>query len=500
MRGNSRGQALRPVLLCLGSWVQAQVLAQPVMDLDRVLFEAHLLPAQAAAASDFVASAPQRRQSLVSAADRLPAPPAAPPLLQAANRPTQQEIAAYQQSLADIESGAGPFSLALAEQLLSLSDAFLREQRFEESIATLEKAEYINRINNGLNTPLQVEIVQRMVQTHLASGDFAAAFSSQQHLYYLNRELHGPGSPLLIPNLIEQGDLSMRSFVTGIRGSNSVGALMSFGSRARGLPLTPRRLALTSLDQAHSRYLQAIQLMVGAGRLHDPQLMLLEEKLLHCIYLAGHRRGLEAEPEFYLDGRVHLTGTRISVSEFETNMNVFLNGKYTLDRMALYLRTARETPVVHLIEVLLRLGDWHVLFNRSGEAGNYYHAAQSLADGLEARGFAADALLNPPLPVQLPTFMALPHSRGALGIADETPVRFTGHYDVEFSRSRSGDARRLRFVGSSGNTSKALERRLRRLLTAVPFRPQLQDGEPVSSETTRVRYYFAELPAPATEP
>jgi hypothetical protein len=252
-----------------------------------------------------------------------------------------------------------------------------------------------------------------------------------------------------------------------------------------------------NLEIARFRYFQAIRNLVQARDLGNPQLPGLEEKFLQNLYLAGHRNGLISNPAFYIASRGSSTGSRISVNEFETNLQLHATGRDALQRLLFYQSRYHNTDATTLLNTMLNLADWHLLFNRRREAMTVYADSWKLVQSTPGLAEASN-LLQPPLPQQLPAFMALPHSRGHYGIAEDAVVEFDGYIDVSYDLTRNGDVENLRVVASSEGVPTVVERRLRRLLQGAPQRPRLQDGVPVASTGIKVRYYFADTRDAAT--
>jgi hypothetical protein len=313
----------------------------------------------------------------------------------------------------------------------------------------------------------------------------------QQYLLYLQRQHFGVDSTALAPGLERLGDWATTAFNNGVHGSDSIG--FSFSGGSSRTVLSPRGFALASLDLARFHYFDAIGKLVMARDLDNPQLPGLEQKLLHNLYLAGHRTGLMDNPSFYLAARRYNTGSRISVDEFEYNMYYYEQGRNALQRLQFYQTRFQPTSADQLLHTFLSIADWSLLFNRQRDAEAGYQQAYALVRDNPVLATSGQQQLNPALPVLLPDFMPLPHSRGYFGIADNKPVAFEGYLDVSFDVLRSGDVKHVRVLGKSGNVTSAIERRLRRLLGSTPQRPRLENGQPVAHDDIKVRYYFADM-------
>ena len=486
MNAALRRQGLIVMLMLLCS--HGAALAQQQIDANYLLLEAHPLPPGPVRGMPFSSAAATATVSLTGTA------PAATPAAAAPVDRSEVEstVAAYQSNLASFNDVDTPYSPALIEQLLGLSAAQVQLGEHEDALATLERAEFLSRVNNGLYAPEQFAVVELMVENLIASGDMQQAMDKQQYLLYLQRQYFGNDSNELAPGLERLGDWSMDVFSRGVTGSNSIGFAVNTSGR-RGTALSPRGFAVMNLEIARFRYFEAIRNLVRARDLGNPQLPGLEEKLLQNLYLSGHRRGLVENPAFYIAGRGSSTGSRITVSEFESNLQLHGIGRDALQRLLFYQTRYHSTDAIVVLNTMLNLADWHLLFNRRRDALRVYADSWKLAQSNPGLAEAADNLLHPALPQQLPAFIALPHSRGHYGIADDAVIAFDGYIDVSYDLSRNGDVDNLRVIATSDDVPSNVERRLRRLLFGAPQRPNLQAGEPVASTGIKVRYYYADL-------
>lgn len=477
--------AIAVVLLWQGAaYAQDSV---PDYDANYILFEAHPLTSAPLAPLPFNSRAPAPQPELIANGTT----PALPVVNSIDRATAETTVAAYEgniDSMMDVET---PYSPELFERLIGLSRAYQQLGQHDEAMATLERAEFLGRVNNGLYSPEQFAVVSMMVENLMAAGRVSEAMQKQQYLLYLQRQHYGTTSKELTPGLERLGDWATTTFATGVHGSTSIG--FNFTGSSNRTALSPRSFAIASLDRARFHYFDAIAILIESRDLANPQLPALEAKLLNNLYLAGHRDGLMDNPAFYLAARRHNTGSRISSDEFEYNMWYYEQGRNALMRLRYYQINDPTTDPALILHTALSLADWSLLFNRLNEAKDEYLHAYNFAQQNPSLAKAAELQLNPALPVLLPDFMPLPHSRGYFEIGDDDELQFDGYIDVSFDVLRTGDVRHIRTLGASSNSTPTVERRLRRLLGAAPQRPRLENGVPMPREDVKVRYYFADM-------
>lgn len=447
------------------------------LDVNRLVFEAGLLTANPAPVP---AASPSPSPALASIPDitTAPAAPAGSVLAQ---------ITAHTQRIAALEETEGAFSPQLVQEYLDLGQRYQSLGRHDAAIEAFEDAEHLNRISAGLVNPALLAIIEASLPSHLARGELQELGRKQQTLYELTRELHGNGSDELVPMLARLGDWQVTSFRRSLQRQPVVS--ITFGGSGRSMD--PRQAGFGNLMRAQRHYSEAISNLLQRQDLHSTDLLPLEQKFVQTLYLEANRIGLLEDPNFYLNGKRSNTGSRVQYSAMQGIPPSYINGRSAYERMRWYAR-ARQEPLEEQAALLIAEADWHLLFRHHGRARALYQEAweQLQKDGVSSA--KREALLTPPLPQQLPEFMALPHSRGHFGLAADTPLQWQGWIDVSFEVSRYGKPQRLTLLDSSEGTDKAVQARLRRLLMASPFRPHIgPEGPEAAAHVYRLRYHYA---------
>lgn len=236
------------VLLCL-----AAIPALAQVNPNLLLFEARLPPgAQTSTPAHTAAARPERAQAAPeSAAGQEPATPpvAAARLL--------GEIDAYQERISTLIGETGPFDFSLVQEYASLGRLYQQAGQHEQAVEAFAQAEYVARINEGLDSPQAFASIEAAVESLIAMGNLSAANEKLQFLLYLNREHYGSNSLELVPLLTNLGDWHMYSFSQAVSRPSIPGISINFGN-SRGRDANPRALAFGSLFRARRMYEQAI--------------------------------------------------------------------------------------------------------------------------------------------------------------------------------------------------------------------------------------------------
>lgn len=471
----SRGALLLQLLLAL-----ATAPAMADIDLDRLIFEARLRSPAGAATAPLPAGAAAATPAATAATSATTAPLGMLDTITAQNR-----------NIAELLEQEGSFTPRLIQEYLDLGRHYQQLGRHDAAIEVLEDAEHLSRVNAGLENAGLIAIIEASLPSHLARGDQQDIARKQQQLYELTRSNFGSGSRELDPLLQRLADWQLYSFSQGLRS----GPVISLGGRS----VDPRQLAFGNLYRAQRFYAEAIDNRLQRLDLAAPELLQLERQFVQTQYLAAVRGGLLDNPDFFLNHSRTVTGSRVQRSELHGRSVHYQNGLNAFIRMRFHA-SQLQADAVELARILVEEADWHLVFGHHRPALAGYAQARQLLEARAAPAQDSLALLQPALPPQLPTLVALPHSRAHFGLAPDSPLQWQGWIDVSFELSRYGSVRRLTIDASSAGTDRSVERRLRRLLQASPFRPGsmvMADGQP---QRYQLRYDYTLAPAGAHSP
>lgn len=408
------------------------------------------------------------------------------------------DVAAYNGRIAEGIERSGPFDMGLVQEYSSLGELYQQLGQHERAIEAFEEAEYIARINEGLTAPQAFSSIESAVESYIAMGDLPAANEKLQFLLYLNREHYGSNSLELVPLLSAMGDWHMYSFSQAVSAppvatfNISIGGSGS-GSGSRRDDFNPRSMAFGNLFRAQGMYSQAIGTLLNRQVLYAPELIALEQKLVESVFLTAHREGFMRNPAFFLGNYYTTTGSHLRRSRFSGLSPSYLQGRGAYERMRRYIGFQYQADPLDLAKVLVAEADWHLIHDHHSKAIHVYREALEIMRAQGVPEAELEAVFASRMPVQLPAFTALPHSRAYLGIPADQEIEYQGHVDVSFELSRYGNAKRIRILDSSEVSDPDVVKRLRRLLNSMPFRPVVMDEREEARKKT-VRYYYTQLP------
>ena len=113
-----------------------------------------------------------------------------------------------------IEGASHRFDPALVRPITMLGDIMALEGNFVGALDNYGRAIHLERVNSGLVSPRQVEIVYREAEVYRTLGDFKQANRREEYAYHVLRSAHDPYDEDLLPGLfhlaqLEAGDAAL---------------------------------------------------------------------------------------------------------------------------------------------------------------------------------------------------------------------------------------------------------------------------------------------------
>lgn len=411
-------------------------------------------------------------------------------------RATQREIDSHLMGIETITRQQGPYAPALSEPLLALGRLYQNEQKHDKAVELLARAQHLNRVNHGLDSPEQFPAVEMAIESYLAMHQYQEAAEQQQALVQMYRQRYGAESRELVGELSTLGDMYFDAFERWRHDVPGGSALLPESSPEMG-PIDPTKMqpvdiAFACLLKAQQSYVKSITILLKQGAFRDPELAKLEHDVITTLFLQANRRGLDADHRFFVgeEENLHTRGQLHSPWEDEKT-KYYRTGEDSYVRLLNYQLQDPAIPAETIAETMMQLGDWHRLFGRLRQSEKTYEEAAHFLRANVSDEAVVARILNPAVPVQLPSFLPAPYSVEDGDFAGVSHAE-GGYVDVTFTLDRNGNARHFEVQSSSSNATSAIETRIFHVLRNAPFRPQF-DAESISEpRPVTVRYQFAQ--------
>lgn len=296
-----------------------------------------------------------------------------------------EQLDAHVSSLSQLESEHGRFGFQLVEPLQKLAWQQLTVNRYSEAAKTIDRAIQISRLEHGLYTPYQYDLLELETEITLRQQDWDSVADKLAHYTYLigDRYQGDPGDH--VQRMLWLSDMHMRAALDDAR--DRVGQHL---------------IAATHVNEVAIEYSRKTG--QAETRLHaDAVYSLVYKYFLEARgVLAGGSTALQLREDGAPNSRIDRRGQAIE--------RRFWQGLQELEELRdlMHESPAFDAEAVAMAE--LYIADWHVLFDASDDVAAQYRHSQQM---LQASGVAEERLRR-----FFATPANLPRPRLALSVAE----------------------------------------------------------------------------------
>ncbi len=332
------------------------------------------------------------------------------------------------QKVREIEDSSHRFDPALVRPITLIGDIQVLEGDYVGALDSYGRAVHLERVNSGLVSAGQLEIVYREAEVYRTLGDFETANEREEYAYHVLQRAYDPYSEELLPGLFHLAQWYEQT--------HNIFAARHLYQRATDVMLA----------NGKGQTMEAIEAWSGLARTYR----------------------LERFPPIYIDSS---QGSPYAANGIEAQygpitINNFPAGERALQTI-IQIHRGHNSPTPVIAQSILDLADWHLLFEKTREAFPLYEIAYELMEGVDdfplEDFFGQPKLIHYPAPID-PS-------------APEVPERTAqGLVTVQFDVTERGAARRLRTAELV--PEGMMDFRVRKSIRAARFRPTIINGEP----------------------
>jgi tetratricopeptide (TPR) repeat protein len=369
------------------------------------------------------------------------------------------DTASYQFYITDLESRFGPYAAGLSEQLLGLGVAYQDQNLHDAAIDVFKRGIHLARVNGGLNGQDQIPLLQAMIGSLTAKGDFAEANEREVYLYRVQRKVYGPNSRQMTNAMLQRAAREQRAYQQ-TRGD------LSF-------------IHLLTMGELYGSVLHNISLAKGSrsSDLNEPLMGLLETQYLIARYGqapggASSLGGSSSDTRYIEENRFSM----MRASNYKKGQAVLAALRDVYD-----YNEDEQSPLSARTWVML--GDWHLYHQKRDSALAAYQKAWDEFEVLENGSlYQAQYLGGSELLPDIPGF-----SRDLV-----PPDVVKGYAEVSYTISRSGRVKNLQVLKLEPVDAEDERQpvRLLRRLKRSQYRPLLVERVPTATETNYKRYAY----------
>jgi hypothetical protein len=441
---------------------------------------------------------------------------------------TEAELQAVE-TIDEIASRTGPNSVELIEPLTNLGLLYLAAEDYAFAIAAFERAREVVRVNLGLSSFEEAQLLRQIVTTERARDNHAGAWDREQvllalirqrddeqwtapifreiadrKLEFIDRYLAGEFPPEIVLGCYyawPRHDVLGRDLRdsddchSGTR-SDVVRAVVSDAqtnyAEAVAVHLENENYASTELRDLEMGLVRTSEFIREFNEGRRPRTMAeLQDIDLDRVDFSQDpwRRWMEAVVRL---ANWQLPQTDASVSEDDVSADensefahittFYRVGRLSLERAFRY-EVISGTPLGQ-VEAVIQIADWELLHSRNGSGLKGYELALDMLLELGVGEAEIDRLFAPTVPVVLPAFATNP----LMANETENPGRFI---EARFDINRFGQSGNIEILEASDATEAAQDQ-LVGLIRTSKFRPRIENGQFRRKSIVLVRYHFDE--------
>jgi len=429
----------------------------------------------------------------------------------------RQAVERYSERVDLLEAEYGAWYPGLQEELIGLGQAWLNVGEYEDAINVFTRAMHINRINEGLYSLSQQDVLKHLIDVNTQVNDLDALTDNYTYLIWLYENNYSADDIRRVPayHLAANGHLHAATFSTDSK-------------------RTIRHLVLATHLFSH-----AVETIAFAKGENDPALI----DSLHGIVRANHKlvepygflssvpSHLETQfnssravsisslsPRFGIPGSVRRDLERSSVpvyrgSSVDKNMISLVVKSYQHAREALLRIIDIHEKNPHLpdaayISALVDMGDWYLRFSRRSNAELYYGRASQLIAAGDFSDEQKQILFSRPRPLGVvqkePEFeferlriVSTEQVQVSGQTVPQQEIDLTGtapdagkYVVAEFTVTKYGRVRDLKIIKSIPADSYRFKKMATSMIKLTPFRPRVVDHQMVQTKQVRMVYRF----------
>jgi hypothetical protein len=391
----------------------------------------------------------------------------------------QQKIAELLQRIQDIEARDGPSSEELIDPLTTLGRLHQEAGEPLQSAAAIQRAVDVVHVNQGLHTLDQAPLIRLLIGDAEAIGDARAAWDLEQEL--LSLASRHPDDIRTARILRETADrrlavldryIAGREFPPEIKFGCYYGEPVFQGPVNEGCGAGRSDVAQSNLfREAQDLYSRAVQILVRNERYPADDLETLVEDLIQKTYRYCPRRvagpPLREKPPETIIMPCNLAPSRrglVSLVQWQAE-----NGRAWPDG----------------VETLVEIADLDLLYAHEKVLEETLQEYRRVYELLAEQGAheLIDRIFSPEIPVLLPAFAPNP-------LVPAREQRGDGYIEASFEIDKYGKSRHIRILGTTPDSTRALEKRLVQFISGSRFRPRVVEGKFADSAPVVVRYFF----------
>ena len=364
----------------------------------------------------------------------------------------------YETSIMQLEKSNGAYDKQIAEESIGLGLAYRDLGQYQKAIDAFNRALRINRVTQGPENPNQLPILEQIITTNTAAGDWEALEDNYQLLYWLSRRIYDDDDAHLLEIIYRLTHWHLHAYLTAYD------------------PIPYKHLL-----ESEKLFQDAVDVIDKHHSADDPLLLTaLNGIIISNYHIVSHRfnssNNVDDMQEIQESGAImsHVDNVSSMLIWQPVQYNSY-EGRKVLKRIADILNSHHELPITDRARTLVNIGDWYLIYGWNDTAMKNYNNAYQLLKKSNVDTATFDTLFGQP--ERIPTLtMDYPREEIGAKVENERPyVKFS--FDV----TREGCARHIRFIEESDKDKFMYRKHVKDYLHSSLFRPKISGGRAVKA-------------------
>jgi tetratricopeptide (TPR) repeat protein len=422
-------------------------------------------------------------------------------------------VARYAEQVTRLETENGAYNGELVEELISLGQAYTNLGEHQSALDIFSRALHINRINLGLNNITQLTILDLIIKTNTELNNLEELTKNYSYMLWVNDRNYEMNDMRRVPAYTRAANFHLDTY-DDLPPPASIQHLIlatNFFSKAADIievskgPTDPELInSLYGIVNVNFKLVEPYGFFENIDSFISGKLNPLLPSNFNSDFDSGdYRRNTYRALEYSHD---HLS--RIVQDEaytFSLIQNSYKSGRNALIKIIDIHQKNPELPRLSYAYALTHMADWYLRFYKRSFALSHYEQAYQTLLGVEYGDQAIENLFGQPH--SLGTFEVEPEfeferyrvteavdltdeSEEEDYIFDEEELKDSKYVYVNFNITRYGAVRNLEILASNPKDSVRFRRTASKTIISTPFRPKIENGQPIVTRDVKMLYRF----------
>jgi tetratricopeptide (TPR) repeat protein len=419
----------------------------------------------------------------------------------------------YVDQVTKLEAENGAYNDELVEELISLGQAYTNLGEHQNALDIYSRSLHISRVNQGLHNINQLPILDLIIQANTALNNFDELIKNYSYLLWVNDRNYEMNDMRRVPAYTRAANWHMQAYDTTAPPASLRHLILAtnFYSKAADIienskgPVDPDLInPLYGIVNANFKFVEPYGFVPNinsfiSGKLNPLFPSNFETDFERERYQRNTYRALDYKPSQL---------SRIVQDEaytFSMIQNSYKSGRNALIKIIDIHEKNPELPRLSYAYALAHMGDWYLRFYKRSFALSYYGQAYQALLGIEYGDQAIENLFGRPR--SLGVFEDEPEFEferyrviSSVDLSDEEEeakyefdseeLKDSKYVYVQFNITKYGAVRNLEILTANPEDSVRFRRMAKNTINSTPFRPKLENGQPIMSRDVKMLYRF----------